>query len=353
MKVLVYLGFIYFSFSFAAYATEGPSLADRYIAIAIQGDLRPAKTLLEEVDASSPVADRELAEQFRQRFIARSEPRLEASGNSLVDVIVNLYRQYWVHALLPAADEPDVTRTLEAALAESLRPYGASGMDHDYPHDPYAVLQQVLEAQGMRAVVEPALPLQDLLIWKSQTERQYEIELTDQTATVNVVFVSDFYSLGWKHYAALGLASTTGWVDNGILYCVEWAYATDTETFEVSYLKHEGRHLVDLERFPGLPAAELEYRAKLTELAFAGSTQRRLLDDFTAKSAVNRESPHAEANFRVTRDLWGELYGTPFPGGGQAWMGVSRDRVSRAARRLLERDTTRLTAPAHIAEASP
>ena len=52
------------------------------------------------------------------------------------------------------------------------------------------------------------------------------------------------------------------------LYCVEWAYAPDTENFEVSYLKHEAQHLADFQRFPGLPSAELEYRAKLTELAF-------------------------------------------------------------------------------------
>jgi len=342
MKVLVSAGFIYFYFSLIAHAAQDPSISDRYIAIAIQGDLQAAGSLLDEVDASSPAADRELVEQFRQRFIARSEPHLDVSGNAFVDSIITLYRDYWVRALLPLTVQPNVAGTLETALAESLRLHGGRSMDFDSPDDPYAVLQQALEAQGMRALVGPAPPLQDLLIWKSQTERQYEIELTDQTATVNVVFMSDFYSLGWKHYAALGLASTTGWVDDGTLYCVEWAYAPGTETFEVSYLKHEGRHLADLKRFPGLPAVDLEYRAKLTELAFAGSTQRRLLDDFTAKSAVNPQSPHAEANFRVTRDLWGDLYGTPFPGGSQAWMTVSRDKVNRAARRLLAEDSARL-----------
>jgi len=342
MKGLLYIGFIYFYFSLIAHADPDSSISDRYIAIAIQGDLRPANSLLDEVDASSPAADRELAEQFRQRFIARAEPHLEASGNAFVDSIITLYRDYWVGALLPATAQPSVTSALKTTLAESLQLHGGPSNDLDSPDAPYAALQRALEAQGVRALVGPAPPLQDLLIWKSQTERQYEIELTDQTATVNVVFMSDFYSLGWKNFAALGLASTTGWVDNGTLYCVEWAYAPGTETFEVSYLKHEGRHLADLERFPGLAAVDLEYRAKLTELAFAGSTQRRLLDDFTAKSAANPQSPHAAANFRVTRDLWDDLYGTPFPEGSQAWMTVSRDKVSRAARRLLATDTARL-----------
>jgi hypothetical protein len=352
MKVLVYLGFIYFSLSVAAHATQQPSITDRYIAIAIQGDLQPALSLVSEVDASSPAADRELAEQFRQRFLARSEPRLHASGDSFVDSIVTLYRDYWVRGLLSATSHADDSRALETALAESLRLHGAHSMGLDGPGEPYALLRQALEARGMGAVVDAAPPLQDLVIWKNQSERRYEIQLTDQVTTVDVIFMSDFYSQGWKHYATLGLASTTGWVEGGTLYCVDWAYAPGTEAFDVSYLKHEGRHLVDLERFPGLPAADLEYRAKLTELAFASSSQRRLLDDFTAKSALNPDSPHAEANFRVTRDLWDVLYGTPFPGGSQAWMTVSRDKVSRAARRLLKRDTARLAATADVAKAA-
>jgi hypothetical protein len=344
MKYILSNGIIYILFILTAHANAVSFATDRYVAIAIQGDLQPALPLLDEVDDSSPAADRELAEQFRQRFISQSEVSADASGDAFVDNIVTLYRNYWARALLPARGHAIESHTLEATLAASLRLLVGSDPEPrlDSSNDPYAALRQALEARGLHAVVAPAPPLQDLLIWQNQAEQQYEIELTDQVTMVKVVFMSDFHSLGWKHYATLGLASTTGWVDGGILYCVEWAYAPGTEAFEVSYLKHEGRHLADLERFPGLPAAELEYRAKLTELAFASSTQRRLLDDFTTKSAVNPESPHAEANFRVTRELWSELNGSPFPGGSQAWMSVSRDRVSRAARRLLAEDTARL-----------
>ena len=345
MKVLIYCGFIYLSFIHIAHAADGPSITDRYIAIAIQGDLQPALSLLHQVDVSSPAVDRELAAQFRQRFIARSDPFQDASGDAFVDEIVALYREYWARALLPVPGVPDGSHVLEMALAESLRLHGLESAGSDSLADPYDLLRRAMETRGVHAVVETAPPLQDLLIWRSQVERQYEIELTDQVTTVTVVFMSDFYSLGWKHYAALGLASTTGWVNEGTLYCVEWAYAPGSETFEVSYLKHEGRHLADLKRFPDLPAVDLEYRAKLTELAFASSTQRRLLDDFTAKSAVNPESPHAEANFRVTRDLWTEVYGAPFPGGSQAWMTISPGKVSRAARNLLARNTRRLAEP--------
>ena len=88
-----------------------------------------------------------------------------------------------------------------------------------------------------------------------------------------------------------------------------------------------------------LPAADLEYRAKLTELAFASDTLRSLLEDFTTRGAPIGGAPHAEANHRVTQDLYRELYGRPFAGDSDVWMTLNAARVNRAARRLLQRDS--------------
>jgi hypothetical protein len=341
MKVIIYICFISILFFCSELIAANYSITERYIALAIQGDLKPALHLLAEVDSSSSASDQELAAKFHQRFVQRSESPSIASGNALVDLVVAEYRDYWAGALLQTAERTANAMSLETSLIDTLREQGGLRLPPTVEEDTWERLRQAVADRGFYVLVETAPPLQDLLIWRKQTEKQFEIELTDQVATVNVVFMSDFYSLGWKHFAALGLASTTGWVDQGTLYCVEWVYAEGTETFEVSYLKHESRHLADLERFPGLSAADLEYRAKLTELAFATRTQRRLLDDFTIKGAAGSESPHAQANHRVTHDLWRELYGSSFPGGTDAWMTVSRDKVNRAARRLLVRDTKR------------
>jgi hypothetical protein len=162
---------------------------------------------------------------------------------------------------------------------------------------------------------------------------------------VQVAFLTDFLSQGWKEYAALGLATTTGWVDGNTLYCVEFAYAPETEAFEVSFLKHETRHLSDFERFPGLSSEELEYRAKLTELAFASSTLRRVPEDFAAKGEANPESPHAAANWWVVWDVYRALYGKEYDGVDGAWMTVDVGRVNRVARRLLEVNTRKVASP--------
>lgn len=341
MKLILYICYLSILCFCSDLIASNYSATERYIALAIQGDLKPALPLLAGVDSSSSAPDQELAAKFQQRFVERSESTSAASGNALVDKVVATYRNYWAGALLQTADRAADAISLETALIDSLRKQSGLRLPPTNEEDTWERLRQAVEAQGFYILVESAPPLQDLLIWQKQRETQFEVELTDQVGMVNVVFMSDFYSLGWKHYAALGLASTTGWVDQGTLYCVEWVYAEGTETFEVSYLKHESRHLADLKRFPDLSATDLEYRAKLTELAFATRTQRRLLDDFTVKGAANPESPHAQANHRLTHDLWRELFGSSFPGGSEAWMTISRDKVNRAARRLLVRDTKR------------
>jgi hypothetical protein len=156
--------------------------------------------------------------------------------------------------------------------------------------------------------------------------------------------MSEIYSKGWKEFATLGLVSTTGWVEGTRLYCIDGAYDRNTENFRVSYLKHESRHLADFERCPGLPSVELEYRAKLTEIAFTSLTLHGLLDDFTNQSAPTPESPHAYANYRVTRDLYQAMYGEQLPEAGSPWQNVNAAAANRAARKLLRKNTEALAA---------
>jgi len=315
------------------------SLSERYVALAIQGQLGPAREWLGETEINGLPAEKDLARRFRSRFIERTEPLTPNSGSPLVDEIVSAYRAYWIDALIDSAMQGDGTARLEHAVTASLQAHGWRVPAVGDADELQQVLVKAVRAEGFYALPGRASPMQDLLLWSEQSESRHPVVLTDQTREVTVVYLSKFFSRGWKHYAALGLVTTSGWIENGILYCVEQAYDPGTESFEVSYLKHESRHLADMERFPGLPAVDLEYRAKLTELAFASATLRGLLEDFTTRSALNPEAPHAQANYRVTHDLYAELYGRPFPGNVDAWMTLNVNRVNGAARRLLQRDS--------------
>ena len=118
-----------------------------------------------------------------------------------------------------------------------------------------------------------------------------------------------------------------------------WAYDTTSENFAISYLKHEAQHLVDLERFPQMGSAELEYRAKLTELAFANQSLKRVLDDFAAKAAPNPESAHALANWRINREIYRGLNGVDMPDNWSGWGYVDAAKINRLARDLLMQHT--------------
>ena len=74
-------------------------------------------------------------------------------------------------------------------------------------------------------------------------------------------------------------------------------------------------------------------------LAFSFNSTGQLLGDFTSKSAPNPASPHAYANYRVTREIYREMFGEPFPESGDAWQKIDTQSVNKAARDMLQRDT--------------
>ncbi len=320
------------------WSSEVEPVAERYISMALQGNLRPAESLFAAMDPEQgSMEDFELAERFQARFTNQSERLASDSGDTQVDALVAAYRTYWAQVLMGELSPEQGRQLVEETLAGLL---GGSEAALTAPQkDIFQRTGRFLDERGLHHLETPAPPLLDLFVWKKEYSRYYTVKLTDLTREVRVAFMSDMVSKGWKDFASLGLASTTGWVDQGRLYCVEWAYDRTSEQFTISFLKHESRHLADLERYPGMSSTELEYRAKLTELAFASSSLRSLLDDFTSKSADNPDSPHAHANFRVTRDLYRELSGKSFPKTEYPWKELDIQSVNAAARELLERNT--------------
>lgn len=303
------------------------SIASRYIALAIQGELRAARALLENHAGQETF----LLERYVSRFVENSHAVIPPSGIELADRVVEAYRRYWSDSLL----QPPERAQAEAALLENLR----SVLAKPHPGDPLEDMETALSGAGLHVLQSPSPPLLDLYVWRDQLTSDFDVQLTDQVIPLSVVFMDDFISLGWKEYASLGLATTTGWVENGRLYCVSWAYDRDSENFRVSYLKHEARHLADLERYPEMDTTELEYRAKLTELAFAQTTVQRILEDFSAKAADNPASPHAMANHRVVRDIGQALSKNSDMHGAETWAGYAPADINRAARSLLEINT--------------
>ena len=179
------------------------------------------------------------------------------------------------------------------------------------------------------------------MIWTEQDTTRYEVELTDGTREVTVAFLGNFLVKGWAHWATLGRASTGGWATKEALFCLRDDYDLESERFRVSYLQHEGRHFADYTRYPALESADLEYRAKLTELFYADSTRGDLLEMFSDHAAPNPASPHSLANYAVVTDLAGEMAGeaaaATSSAGPAPWADADAEAVRAASLRLLRR----------------
>ena len=318
---------------------SGPdSVSDSFISLALQGDLSQAESLFSGTNPDTAAASIvELAARFQARFIDQSEDLSPGTGDTFTDAVVSTYRKYWVLTLMGNMSKAEGEAFLNAALRRVISQQGQA-VHSNQSTDIFELIGKIFDDKGVHYLGTAAPPLRDLFLWRTEENRKYSVRLTDHTQKVSVTFMSDIYSQGWKQFATLGLVATTGWVEGDLLYCVDGAYDRSSENFEVSYLKHESRHLADFERFPGLQSADLEYRAKLTELAFASTSARQLLDDFTSKSAPNPASPHTYANYRVSRDVYREVYDKPFPESGNAWQGITTQSVNKVARDLLQRE---------------
>jgi hypothetical protein len=329
-----------------AHADATESISNRYISQALQGDLSKAELLFTSASAGHGIelmSVAGLSQRFRIRFVEQSEDLSPVSGDAFVDAVVSAYRKYWILVLTGEVSNQEGEALLEASLQQVLSGQGESEFS-SHQTGVFELVGELFDETGLHFLDTPAPPLRDLFLWETEENTSYTVSLTDRTQKVRVTFMAGLYSVGWKQFATLGLVSTTGWVEGERLYCVEGAYDRESENFEVSYLKHESRHLADFELFPELKSTDLEYRAKLTELVFASTSLMRLLDDFTNKSALNPDSPHAYANYRVTRDVYREISGAPFPESGNPWQQVSGQSVSAAASDLLQRNTDLLKA---------
>jgi hypothetical protein len=325
--------------------TAGPDVvAGDYIALARQGDLRRAPELFGILgNAGGSPLDRELATSFENRFILQNDSGTELHENIFINRLMRIYTRYWTRSLLGELAFEHGKTWLESEIGRLL-------IDHD-PHaalatgsGAMAALDRALSLQGVYFDRSFVAPWYDLLLWTRQRSERRQIRLTDQVIDLEVVFMDDFISLGWTEFATLGMTSSGGWTGSDAIYCVSFAWDRDSENFEVSFLKHEGRHFADFRQFTDLEVVDLEYRAKLTELAFADRTLAQILANFTVNSAANAASPHSRANHLVIRDLQRAVFGSGPPPQPDPWRQVPRETVNQAAAVLLEQDSARLRA---------
>ena len=160
-------------------------------------------------------------------------------------------------------------------------------------------LQSVFEANGYHALFGKTQGYYGPYIWRDTVPTVYRVELPDGTAEYTVNILKGFVFRSWMDYLTFGRFGTGGWASpDGTINCIEQGYDFESERFLVSLLKHEAQHTVDMNQFPGITPAELEYRAKLVELHY--SSDLGLLQEFLSVADERRTGDsHGVASAKI------------------------------------------------------
>ncbi len=302
----------------------------RATGLALQADSAAAAAELAQLDPA--MLDGEAA-AFRDCMIQRFGPDSTAPRESHLDDpwladLVNAFLTYWHQALTKRQSLEAAEDELQGVLGELV------GGAHENLEEQ---IQAEITKRGLYALMGRTLPLLDLMLWRSQGVAQVEVQLPERAHAMTATYLDDFVLRGWGHFATCGRRSTGGWANTAGLFAVAPAYKRlDDETFTVRFLAHEAQHSIDMQTWANLESWQLEYRAKLTEVALAQTTQqetlRRLCEN---RSDATRDAPHAYANFLVIRNLEQRLSGFDLCGG----MVSDEAAVREAARALLVEDS--------------
>lgn len=298
----------------------------------LQGDSARALSVL----AAAPAAEfRGKDAAYRACMLERYRASKPVLTNDVIDDafvrdVLGDYQDYWWRAMAA----PGQRAAQEAALLEKLRKRlgpsatRAANMDEIEPF-----LQTQLEQHGVHAQLGRTPPLRELMVWRKQDTRMFDVQLPEGPYTVRVELLDDFVSRGWMAYGRCERGSAGGWATDKALYAVVPRYSEglDSEEFRVVFLGHETQHFADQNAYPGISSWELEYRAKLVELAQGREVSAKRLDYMVTAQSDDMNSPHTYANKRVVADLTRRL--------GKAPGAASIDDLQAAAREQLLEDT--------------
>lgn len=301
---------------------------------ALEGDMVKAFSVLDSIDSSRLSAQALSAAECLRRTFA-DPPRAEDLPPLSQRVLIS-YRHYWQTLMLRRSPVEDAEAELLASLNTILAGTAAAAtglgdLDAASEHAKGAI-----ENEGLFALTGVTSPYYELMIWRVESPRTYRVALPECVIDVRVVFLDEFASLGWAGFATCGRYYSAGWATEDSLFAVQSAHETESEGFRVSYLAHEGRHFSDYKEFPKLEQSELEYRAKLTEIAVSEHSTHDLIVMFSRRTGQDRAAPHHFANYWVTKNLGRAVFNSGAPVKDAAeWRSVPAGQLRREARHLL------------------
>ena len=302
-----------------------------YRGLLIRGDLLGAIAYLKEFPDK-----RDLVERYAVLSMGEEASSIVQTENSVLREILRAYHAYYRNIFFLGVKPSEAAE----ALFDSFRKaYGSETADLDN-EEVEEFIGELVRREGYEFLGGTTSGFYGPYVWKVTQKTRYDVELPEGTHTVVVNMMEGFVSRSWLDYLSFGEIGTGGWAKEEELYCVKSLYADNfgKPEFEISYLKHETQHKVDLLKYRMMAPKDLEYRAKLTELSYYTSLE--LLKNFLAEAdGKNKENAHSYSAHVILKQLSEKIFQEEFVLDFDRWDGRG-DEVRAFAKELLRIHTS-------------
>lgn len=317
------------------------------VSLAAVGDISTAFIKMEEKKSfSNPIVNfiyQRWKKKMYARFVSKEEVFENTSENKIINDISNIYREYWRVELMKPLPESRTDSTLynnitDYLLSNKLTSLSKDSLRKNIKDD--SVLKKIIEKEGFKVDFKFRNGFQEIFIWNKESTKKYEVILPKDTVKTTVVFIESYHINGYDEFATFGDSQVGGWAikESATLYCNKGTYDLNSENFEVSYLKHESLHFTDLNNYPNLSSADLEYRSKVIELMYCteGTIYDRISEFVTGANKADRKNSHPYANYILIQNMSKLVFNSDFNTDMNHWKKVSVEKINKAASFLYE-----------------
>jgi hypothetical protein len=313
---------------------------NKFYSYALQGNVKLIMTELNSTPDSLFNEDQlKIKQQYQNRFGHSNESFDYRTTDKEIIELTDIYHRYWKNVLLKQLSNDKADSLFKSDVETYLTKYDQKKSRKDFTER----LTIFLKSKGYYATLGKTASVYDFLVWKKESKVIYTVTLPHKTQKAKVIFMEEPLSWGWEEYATFGKYYPGGWATKKDLHCVKQAYDLSSETFQVSYLKHEAMHFSDYKEFPDLNGADLEYRAKLIEMSYATTTLHPTIRFFILNSSNDQQNPHSYANFCVVQNLTEKIFNTKEPQTDYTkWNDIPAEQIHAAALQLLSEKNTEL-----------
>ncbi|WP_132415654.1 hypothetical protein [Paenibacillus albiflavus] len=312
-----------------------PNTKSQIVSLCVQGDVTEVLQYIHDHKPNLPEL-RLLERRYTRRFYSENARLHIPTQDRWIQDVLSAYYDYFIEVLTKRVSAEQGEHLLHTRL-NSCIPTPTTDLD-----ETERKLELLFKDKGYNFLGGYTRPYRGPYIWQKNSAEEFQVSLPYGEQTVIVNFMHHFLMLSWLHFASFGWGSTGGWATSHGLYCVynRYKHILHKDAFLVSYLKHEGQHLMDMRMYPNMAQVDLEYRAKLVELIYYQDAE--CLIKFAQEAKEDECFPHSHASYQIITALDKQFWGDGQIKALDRYYGIPYKEIAAYSRTLLDEHTASL-----------